>query len=183
MIRKGSGLCPRCGGTGTVDGIPCGVCSTVSRAAPDREITIGDFESTANTDPFDFVTEAVSVDTAADKRAANILRRDAGHVFDVDQLTIDVVRDVRHALETDGHGCITLVADTETLEKFERRTERTDAESTGFESVSIVGVEAYKTDSLRDGEAFAIGDTAIATPPATPPIVVRDPSGVAHIKA
>ena len=187
-MRIGSGLCPRCDGSGLVDGIPCPVCSTQSMSTYSlpKDMSIEDFAS-AGLGAFDDV-EPLDVGVGkSNKRAAAVLREDAGVSFDFDDFGIDEAREVVHTLEESGHVDPVWILGANISDRIRETVDRILFEDEEGDSMptTIDMNPVYESASLRDDEAFCVGPRAVdATSKYVmvgPPIVVSRPDGVARV--
>lgn len=186
-MRVGSGLCPRCNGSGLVDGIPCPVCSTQSMSTYSlpKDMSIEDFANPERTSIPDADPLTFAQDTGG-KRAVAVLREDAGVSFDFDGFGIDESREVVHTLEEAGHVDPVWILGTSIADQIRETVDRIVwEEGDGGMPTAIDTNPVYESDTLRDDEAFCIGPRAVSPTskyvPVGPPIVVRRPDGVARV--
>ena len=185
-MRTGSGLCPRCGGSGLIDGIPCSVCSTQTRTAraPPDGMCLEDFVRPDGID-----VKPLNVGNyfeENEKRAAAVLREDAGKTFEFESVGIDEFRDVVFSLETDGHTDPVWILGATIADQIRETVDRIVWEDDdGGMPTTIDMNPVYESDTLRANEAFCVGPRAVEPTSkyvtVGPPIVVRRPSGVARV--
>lgn len=151
-----------------------------------KDMSIADFANPDRTSIPDVDPLQVSQDKTG-KRAAAVLREDAGVSFDFDDVGIDEFREVVHTLEEAGHvdpvwilGASIADGVRETVERILFDDEDGDSMPTTIDTNPV-----YESASLRDDEGFCVGPRAVDQTskyvPVGPPIVVRRPDGVARV--
>lgn len=118
-------------------------------------------------------------------QVAGILRSDAEREYESSGFSRRMLREIIHDLRDAGHRPGAIIVPADGTDLFDGQDLHRAGECTEITGVTFHGWDVVElhTDGVLDGEAFVIGENALAEPRVAPvPVLVRHPSGVAHYR-